>query len=69
MMLLYAPDAKGYIGFHASDIKARCPICGRLYPFDVASYLLNGGTLDGGPADDPWCPSCIIKRDLGRSKE
>ena len=68
-MKVYIPTANGYNGAEADQLRARCPICGRLYQFDATTYILNGGTLDGGPADDPWCPSCTIKRDLDRSKE
>lgn len=68
-MKLYYPTAHGFDGAEANQLRAKCPLCGRLYPFDIASYLLNGGTLDGGPADDPWCPDCVTQRDLNSNKE
>lgn len=44
-MLLYSPTHDGYICFQGREIKAKCPICGRLYAFDFADYIL---------AEAPW---------------
>lgn len=68
-MKLYIPTAQGFDGAEANQLRAKCPICGRLYPLDISAYILSGSSLDRGPADDPWCPSCILKRDLDENKE
>lgn len=68
-MKLYYPTAHGFDGAEANQLRAKCPICGRLYPLDISAYILSGSSLDRGPADDPWCPSCILKRDLDENKE
>lgn len=68
-MKLYYPTAHGFDGAEANQLRAKCPICGRLYSLDISAYILSGSSLDRGPADDPWCPSCILKRDLDENKE
>ena len=68
-MKLYYPTAHGFDGAEVNQLRAKCPMCGRLYPLDISAYILSGSSLDRGPADDPWCPSCILKRDLDENKE
>ena len=68
-MKVYVPNAHGFSGAEASQLRARCPICGRLYPLDIAAYVLSGNTLDGGPADDPLCPDCALESGKNGIKE
>lgn len=57
-MTLYHATADGYTGFDPLDLKAKCPLCGRLYGFDLVGHVLNGSSLDDNPADWPLCPDC-----------
>ena len=50
-MKLYYPTAHGFDGAEANQLRAKCPICGRLYPLDISAYILSGSSLDRGPAD------------------
>lgn len=68
-MKVYIPTANGYDGAEANQLRARCPLCGRLFALNVEQYILSGSSLSGGPADDPWCPDCVTQRDLNRNKE
>ena len=68
-MTLYHATADGYTGFDPLDLRAKCSVCGQMFPLDIVDHVLNGGSLGGEPKDWPWCPDCAGKRGNDRSKE
>ena len=61
-MVLYAKHGDGLLEVNPLSLKAKCPLCGRMFPFDVAGHVLNGSSLDDNPADWPLCPDCALAR-------
>ena len=57
-MTLYHATPDGYTGFDPLDVWARCPLCGRMFQFDLAGHVLNGGSLGDEPRGWPLCPDC-----------
>ena len=59
-MVLYAKHGSGLLEVNPLELKAKCPLCGRLYGFDLVGHVLNGSSLDDNPADWPLCPDCVL---------
>ena len=57
-MVLYAKHGSGLLEVNPLELRAKCPLCGRMFQFDIVGHVLNGGSLGDEPRGWPLCPDC-----------